>query len=424
MLDSIKLAIHCPYLKDESGNYHRPFNRMFYDIMLKNVKQNNSGFILNSTTGIYTRSKDTVFSGQSTIYDTYESLILNGQIKVPSHEYNMHFRVFEERVEIEFSIPKFLYGTNVLQLLQHVKRKAEPYEMLVLSLKKVFSEIFFNVPIHWGAVELLRWDVCFNQVFPSREISLKALKYIKLKHQSKGDRLNYEYGLVQLTKSNYLKIYHKGEEFHKHDIYKYNGLYLRELSAISNRVLRYEKKYTRKNISYAYNMHFKYREHPDRKKYLEQKKKGVVSKYLRKEFESVQRFTLGNSVINGCTLLPEHFFNWTFYHFKDEIQKKFTIGKMSVDHLHHAVIDNAKDKAAKVKILTFIKTFGSLKRAYERGAFSKATYYRYCKDLDEKGLSQTKVPTMIGQDWSNLAYYRALFNKGVAVTNIIKSMDF
>ena len=424
VIDTVKLAIHCPILMDSKGNKIRPYNRILYDILLKNVTQNKSGFVLNSTQGIFTRTNESLFLGKSTIYDNFERLILDGKVLCPSHNYNMHFRVFEERVDLEFSIPKFIYGTNVIQLVQHYKRIHTPYEILVKSLKKIFEETFFGVPVNWGAVELIRWDLCFNQIFKTREESIKALKYIKLKHQSKGDKLNYEFGLIQLTKTNYLKIYHKGEEFEKHDIQKYNGLFANEIREVSHRMLRYEKKFTRTNISYTYNTQFKTINHSDYEEYKKQKKSGKISRYLRNEFESVQRFTLANAKIMDCTKLPPSLFNFTYGKFKEEIRKKFTIGKKSIDHLTNVVIDAPKDSGVKIKILSYIKTFGSLKRAFEMGAFSRATYARYKNILEAKDLSETKVPVQINQDWTDSNYHRALFSKGISISMITKNIEF
>lgn len=429
MIDTVKLTIHCPILRDEKGYEIRPYNQMLYDILLKNVKQNTRGYIQNSVTGHYQRSADNLFNGRSTIYtkhdNEYESMILNGQVLCPSHNYHMHFRVYEERIDLEFSIPKFIYGTNVLQLLSHYGRVAMPYEMLVLGLKKVFQDVFFGVPVHWGAIELRRWDFCFNQCFETKKQSLKALHYIKLKHQSKGDRLNYEFGLIQLTKSNYLKIYHKGEEFEKHDRIKYEGMYLKQFQEISDTILRYEKKLTPRNVAYQFNMNFRYNDHPDKKEYLKQKNSGRVEPYLLKEFETVRRFFLGKPIFKkDCYQITPKFFNFLWVSFKTDIEKKFSVGKMSVDSLRKQVVEGGKGSSKKIKILTYIKTFGSLKRAYESGAFTKATYYRYKSDLEKDNLSETKVPIKIEQDWSNSYYHRKLFSKGISVANITKSMSF
>lgn len=65
VIDTVKLAIHCPILMDAKGNKIRPYNRMLYDILLKNVSQNKSGFVLNSTQGIFTRTNESLFLGKS-----------------------------------------------------------------------------------------------------------------------------------------------------------------------------------------------------------------------------------------------------------------------------------------------------------------------------------------------------------------------
>jgi hypothetical protein len=425
MVDTVKLTIHCPILFDEKGNKHRPYNALFYDMLLNNTKQNQSGFIMNSVTGQYQRSKESLFIGTSTIYDNYEHMVVNGKIPVPSHNYNMHYRIYDEKIDLEFSIPKFIYGTNVFQLIDHYKRKAQPYEMLVMSIKKVFEDTFFNVKVHWGAIELRRWDYCFNQVFESKYLALKCLHYIKLKHQAKADRLNFEYGFVQLTKSNYLKIYHKGVEFEKHDRLKYTGRYIKQLQDLADRTLRYEKKCSPKNVSYQFNMYFRHNDHPDKALYLKQKNsKKRVDPYLIKEFETIRPFYLGPPIFKGGYQMTPKFFNFLWASFKSDILKKFTVGNMSVDTLRNEAINGTKSSSKRIKILTYIKTFGSLKRAYESGAFTKATYYRYKSELEKENLSETKVPIKIDQDWSNQAYHRFLFAKGVGLVTITKNMSY
>ncbi|MEY2670898.1 MAG: hypothetical protein RLZZ577_1214, partial [Bacteroidota bacterium] len=249
MIDTIKLAIHAPYGYDSTGTYTRVYNRMFYDMLLANCNQRVNGFILNSRTGVY--QTDTMFQMKKTEYENYELLVLNGSMKTPSYSYNIHYRIFDERVEIEFSLPKYFYGTNIFEMRSHSNR-ANPiqiYDALMLGTKIFFEEMFFNVRMDWGAIEILRWDYCYNQVFDTKKQSLEALKYIKLKHQSKGDKLSFETGFVELTKSNYLKIYHKGEEFIKHDMYKVDSPNIEKYAEISQRILRYEKKMTPKNVA-------------------------------------------------------------------------------------------------------------------------------------------------------------------------------
>jgi hypothetical protein len=283
--------------------------------------------------------------------------------------------------------------------------------------------MFFNVRIDWGAVEITRWDFCYNQVFNTKKESLEALHYIKLKHQSKGDRLSFETGFVQLSKSNYLKIYHKGEEFIKHDMYKLESNNIEKYAEISQRILRYEKKCTTKNLAYFWNCNFRnFGRHQMKKEYLEQKKAGKVNKHLRAEFENVQRFTIGNSLIDGCTQLDSLFFMMVYDQFRKEIKNKFSIGKLSVDPLMKEVVQPTNNRTTKIRILSLIKTFKSLKRAYESKAISSATYYRYKKFQSENGMSETNIKTDIYQCWDSDRYNRLVFNSGINPSILAKKI--
>jgi hypothetical protein len=425
MIDTIKMAIHSPYSFDEKGNYFRKYNQQFYNICLENCNQKMNGFILNSRTGIY--RTDTIFQMKKTDYESYEQMIINGSLKTPSYSYNIHYRIFDERIEIEFSLPKYFYGTNVFELRSH-SNKANPikiYDSLIIGTKLFFEEIFFNIKMDWGAVELLRWDFCYNQVFNTKKESLSALKYIKLKHQSKGDKLSYETGFVQLTKTSYLKIYHKGEEFIKHDMYKIKHKNVEKLAEISQRILRYEKKCTPKNTAYFWNCNFRnFGRHEMKKDYLKAKKIGRVPTKLRAEFENVQRFTLGNSVIDGCTKLNPLFFTMVYDQFRKEIKNKFSIGKLSVDPLLKEVVQPTENRTMKLRILSLIKTFKSLKRAYESGAIAESTYYRYCAFQKKHEMSTTDIKTEIYQCWDSDRYYRLVFNSSINPSILSKKIFF
>ena len=400
-------------------NIYREYNESFYTSLLNASEQKKSGFIVRSTTGLTQRQDAFIMKVNN--FDDYEQLIINGSFKTPSHMYNIFWRCFEDRVQIEFSLPKFIYGTNSIELRSHLnKQNNRPYEFLTIAIKTFFETIFPLHKIDYGAVEITRFDFCFNQVFNSREESLKALKFIKLKHNGRGDRLNFEYGYISLTKSNYFKIYHKGEEFKKHDYHKIPSQKLADqYQRFSDTILRYEKKQTSKNWSYFYNVNVKFRyQHELKKLYYSAKKKGIVSKQMRRDFENQQRFTLGNSKIIGASKLQEEFFNILYKRFRNEIKKKYSIHKVSVHRLHKEVIGNDKNKTLKLRILAFIKVFKSLKRAYESGAFSKATYYRYEKFMKDQDMSSTNVKSNIYQCWDSYNYYSGLNKNLISPLNL------
>lgn len=431
MIDTVKLSIF------------KEYNKSIYDLLLYNSKNCINGFIVNSHTGHNERTE--MFVYDSTHYHSYESFRINGSF-IPSWNYNINYRVFEDRIELEFSLPKFIYGTNVIQLCDHITRISSPYQMLTKSLKKFFSVVFSGCLVDYGGIEIKRWDFCFNQFFESEEKVYEALKYIKLKYASKNDKLSYDTGLVELTKSNYLKIYMKGVEFEKHDKRKldcFSHDVLNKIENISKLILRYEKKCTNKNVSYWYNSNiinnnvlfneYKKLKNKLNKNEIVKFKVNVAShkmesfEEMRKIFENVRRFTLGKTKMIGFIKLDEIAFNHLFNMFRDEIKSKFDVSKTSIDQFKKEIISgNKKNKVLKVKILSLIKSFRSLKRAYENGAISKPTYYRYVKFLNDNNIDQVNKREKIDirQDWTNLSYYSYLFKNGLLINNLIKDTSF
>lgn len=420
MIDTIRLSIHSP-IKIILNQKMRIFNKKIYNLFLDNCNQKTSGFITNSKTGLTIRQS--IFQLKVNNFEEYEMLILNGSLKCPSYNYEIFFRIFEERIDLEFSLPKFIYGNNCFELYTHSNFiKLSPYQIMIQAIKKFFIDIFFNVKIDFGAVEILRFDFCFNQVFKSYEQSLIALNYIKLKHSAVCDKLNYKFGFVELTKNNYLKIYHKGTEYFKNTK---SENFSKKIFDFSNRILRFEKKHTIKNIAYFYNCNFKNAgRHFLKKEYLEQKKKNKIDKFLRGEFENVQRFTLANSVLNNCVILDEKFFNLLYKKFLREIVQKFNISNLSVKTLYNEVLNEKKNKAVNIRILSLITTFKSLRRAFDNNAISSSTYYRYKNILSINNLSETNVKTNIFQDFTKNTYLKHLKESSLFPTIISKISFF
>jgi hypothetical protein len=206
-------------------------------------------------------------------------------------------------------------------------------------------------------------------------------------------------------------------------MYKLESKNIEKYAEISQRILRYEKKCTIKNVSYFWNCNFRnYGRHDMKKEYLEQKKKGRVNKHLRAEFENVQRFTIGNSLLDGCTKLEPLFFMMLYDKFRKEIKQKFSIGKLAVDPLMKEVVQPTANRTTKIRILALIKTFKSLKRAYESGAVSTATYYRYKKFMSDNNMSETNLKTDIYQCWDSDRYNRMVFNSGVNPSILAKKI--
>src|SRR5205085_12548093 len=130
----------------------------------------------------------------------------------------------------------------------------ESYDLLISFLRKFFHWEFMMCTVQFTDVEINRIDVCFNQVFKSKDDALLYLEYqkrLKKKYarDENGVMRGYETSLMYVTSRYSAKIYHKGTEYEKHDKkehLKYNKekatqyFKTEKLQAIADRVLRYE----------------------------------------------------------------------------------------------------------------------------------------------------------------------------------------
>lgn len=422
MIDTVRIAVY------------REFNSAFYELLLLKSKQHQNGFFVNRTTGLMQATR--VFNVQVATYEHLdndgilnkkENIKVDGTILIPSHDYKINFVVFIDRVVIEFSIPKFIYGTNVIELRNHyyLYKDLNPYQYLVKSLKKFFFDLFPNIKITYGGIKILRWDFCFNQVYKDKQQALEALHYMKLKHSKKSDTKNYEYGIVEISKTEYFKIYYKGEEFKKHPPIKHH-LPIEQLQNFADCILRYERQIKPKNITYFYRTKYEYKNQPYLvQDYVTAKKNNKLTNEHKKYFEKIQHFTLGKSLIYDATKLQEEFFNQVYFNFLAENKKRFKIGRSTTSILQKTVTQKeTKNKTMKIRILAIIKTFSSLKRAFENKAISESTYYRYQSFLDKENLSQTKVKIDIPQDFTHKNYLDYIRKNNINISSLSKSLEY
>lgn len=166
-----------------------------------------------------------------------------GQKHIKSSHYFLAYSLNREKdfIEFNFSIPKYLYGTNIAQFVTHPQyrdfvlfRHKEIqfqskflYDRFIKFLEKFFEKEFGYLEpekriINYDELELVRIDLCFNQVFNSKEDAmgyLNAQKLINKKHQRQNSDLmdNYQTGISYRGENFSFKIYHKGSEYSKND---------------------------------------------------------------------------------------------------------------------------------------------------------------------------------------------------------------
>lgn len=116
-----------------------------------------------------------------------------GKRKSSSSHYEFSYRIdwTQKYLEMNFSIPKYWHGTNVLMYvehswdkrykmwenaqLQHNINKAPDFFMLFIIHFFKMEFMFHEVDFH--DVEINRIDVCFNAVFKTKADALYYLKY-------------------------------------------------------------------------------------------------------------------------------------------------------------------------------------------------------------------------------------------------------
>lgn len=203
-----------------------------------------------------------------------------------SGNYYLNAFINKERdfIELSFSVPKYIFGTNVLQFVHHPWDKSFAFHQnsslkynMSTSFARLssFIRIFFKSEfpeepvIDFRDVEVNRLDLCFNQVFHSKEHALEFLEMQKTL-QRKHTRTNsnkyreYESSFMYVTDRYSLKVYHKGYEYAKNDKnehFKINELRrkdifdIKELQSFSDKMLRYEVTLRKSMLSYLYNQH-------------------------------------------------------------------------------------------------------------------------------------------------------------------------
>ena len=166
---------------------------------------------------------------------------VTGKYEVPSSYAGVVYNVNDNQgfIEFQFSAPKYLYGHSLAQFVPQVDSDLYSYHArigatwrfvskylhprLMTFIKRFLEDVeaMFGIdrPISLHYVEVMRVDLCFNQYFEDKQISLKVLdnlKKINHKRYRVGQKAPVEYNTsLEYTASDgsYFKVYHKGSEY-------------------------------------------------------------------------------------------------------------------------------------------------------------------------------------------------------------------
>lgn len=164
---------------------------------------------------------------------------MHGSKRIPSSDYDINFdcHIEKDKMDFEFSIPKYLFGHSLAEFIPQINSKnyhsflfnkseqkklahgrlMEFIEYFLTQLEKDFK---LHSKINRNFVEIVRLDLCFNQYFDSKEDALAVLDYQKKlnkKRRKVGEakKTDYETSLYYFSqKGATWKIYHKGTEYY------------------------------------------------------------------------------------------------------------------------------------------------------------------------------------------------------------------
>ena len=171
----------------------------------------------------------------------------NGKFRLSSSSPDVSFSINSSGGYVDFnlSIPKYLYMHNLGQFIPQIDsknfklksgnfhdwqvQKHYLFERLMKFIKRFMDDIFtfFNVTgfediykePDWNYIEIRRIDLCFNQIFNSKEDAFMYLEHQKKIHKKSNIKYkqidkDFETSIAFHTaKHEYFKIYHKGSEY-------------------------------------------------------------------------------------------------------------------------------------------------------------------------------------------------------------------
>jgi hypothetical protein len=206
--------------------------------------------------------------------DNHYFIEVNRKGKENSYGYSIELANLPDKdyTLIRFSIPKWLYGTNVLQFVpsgingvSHENDNFDlrrTYDAFFEAIDYLFKTEFMVVPIDRAHVEISRIDLCYNMVFNNKHDCKEYFEHMKTVKKKYAKVLNstvYGSTVAFKTRYSYAKVYMKGVEFATHDKGKLHNINKKEkifdiknIQELADRTLRYEVTFRPEYLNYNF----------------------------------------------------------------------------------------------------------------------------------------------------------------------------
>lgn len=328
----------------------------------------------------------------------------------PSSNYQISYNLnFAKNIcDFNISVPKFCFATNVFQFIEYYN--TNEYTTFALFRKFIVKFLSqFPDKILLSDCAITRIDLCFNQIFNSYADSKSYLKNLEANLKTivrkPANLVVYgDSGLSYLTTSGYYKVYHKGDEFKKHDAHelqKYPGHDIPYLQKIADRTLRYETTIRASKLKRLFT--------GDKAKYIFDngvlyQDSGYTPKY----------FTLKHG--DQCEKFNENLFAYLWNEFMNQTQKIQTVNNESKEIIFQKIRDCCKLNrlVGKNRIkseVDFIETallsfHCDIKEIYKAGFMKESTYYKKKAMLKTVGLGTINTVNIISIPKLNFDDYK------------------
>lgn len=375
-------------------------------------------------------------------------LIQRGSLHIASSLYALSYKynVQSDSIDFEFSIPKYIYGTNILQFVNYFDQDVESQYNKLMGFVEGFANKHFIEKIDLIDLQLARIDFCYNQFFASKYDALKYLNeqkelLTKYARSTKNDYRSYETSLSYITKRYSFKIYHKGTEFKKHDKVKLannnpTGENIDYLQEVSDKILRYEVTFRKAQIDYLF------RENELYKPYLNfmfnEKSRKVFRLTNPKFYERSLKFSENGknyvfaklkqfeAIDTDTVYFSEDVFSVLYNFFWDYVKKYQLECKISVYdvmkkvELKNQERDQIKDPALRKKLsynkpmivtLALLSQYYSLDELRKTGLMAKTQFFHYQAKLKTLGFTSKNRLADIAPPSLDYLEYKYYFGK-------------